>query len=371
MARIGIDARLTYYQQGGISQYIQYLIRELPHIDQTNRYLILHSRKDGRNLAEGANQRRAVCWTPAHHRLERLALAVEAFPRRLDLLHSPDFIPPYKVGYRSVITIHDLTFLHYPDFLTAESRRYYNGQIEAAVACADHIMTDSEATRIDVIDLLGVPPDKVTTVLLGLSEHFKPASDEEIERVRRVHQLSHEYILFVGTFEPRKNLAGLLRAYAQLRTDLKDAPALVIAGRRGWLYEEIFALSEELKHGAHLAWVENVPFGDLPALYSGAQVLCLPSFYEGFGFPPLEAMACGTPAVVADRASLPEVVGEAGVLVDPDDPASIAEGLRRVLADSDYAERLRQRGFKQAARFNWRETAQRVLSIYQQVLGIS
>ncbi len=197
MARIGIDARLTYYQQGGISQYIQYLIRELPQIDQANQYLILHSRKDRRNLAEGANQQRVSCWTPAHHRIERLALAVEAAPRRLDLLHSPDFIPPYKVGYRSVITIHDLTFLHYPDFLTAESRRYYNDQIEVAVRYADHIMTDSEATRADVIDLLGVAPDRVTTVLLGISEHFKPTSAAEIERVRVAHQLPAEYILFV------------------------------------------------------------------------------------------------------------------------------------------------------------------------------
>lgn len=367
MHRIGIDARLAYYRRGGITEYIEALIRELPALDAENQYLILHSRKDVRDLAAGANQRRAVCWTPAHHRFERLALGLEALPLRLDLLHSPDFIPP-RGPHRSVITIHDLTFLHYPDFLTAESRRYYNDQIGAAAVRADHIMTDSEATRRDVIAMLGVPQEKVTTVLLGIGEHFRPASDESIKAFIRQNNLGRGYLLFVGTFEPRKNLAGLLRAYAQLRADLRAAPPLVIAGRRGWLDESIYELAASLKLGQHLRWLEDVPYADLPTLYSAASVLCLPSFYEGFGFPPLEAMACGTPAVVADRASLPEVVGEAGLLIDPERPASIADALCRVLSDSALAADLRRRGFARASEFQWRGTAQQVLEVYRNVL---
>lgn len=368
MHRIGIDARLTYYRRGGITEYIEALIRELPALDTDNDHVILHSRKDARNLAVGANQRRATCWTPAHHRLERLALGVETLPLRLDLLHSPDFIPPHG-RHRSVITIHDLTFLHYPDFLTVESRRYYNDQINAAAARADHIMTDSEATRRDVIEMLGVPPDKVTTVLLGISDHFRPASDAQIAAFTSQHNLTRGYLLFVGTFEPRKNLAGLLRAYARLRADLRDAPQFVIAGRRGWLDESVYELAASLKLGQHLRWLEDVSYADLPTVYSAASVLCLPSFYEGFGFPPLEAMACGTPAVVADRASLPEVVGEAGLLIDPEHPASIADALCRVLTDSALADDLRQRGLARAAEFQWRRTAQQVLTIYQNVLS--
>ncbi len=369
MVRIGIDARLTYYRRGGITSYIEELISALPALDSTSRYVILHSRKDRRNLAAAPNQGRVSCWTPAHHPLERWTLAVEVLPLQLDVLHSPDFIPPIGGRYRSVITIHDLTFMHYPEFLTPDSRRYYNGQINAAVSRADHIMTDSEATRQDVLNLLGVPPDKVSTVLLGVcGGRFQPAPAEAVARLRTTYGLPAGYILFVGTFEPRKNLSGLLRACASLWDRFPDAPALVIAGQRGWLVDDLSDLLRSPTVATRVIWAEDVPPSDLPALYSGASVLCLPSFYEGFGLPPLEAMACGTPVVVADRASLPEVVGDAGVLVNPADPESIADGLLRVLLDAALAADLRDRGLRRAATLTWQETARGVLTVYRRVM---
>jgi len=368
MARIGLDARLTYYRRGGITEYIEALLRELPLVDTDNEYFVLQSRRDHRNLASGSRQHKIACWTPAHHRIERLALGIEAFPLRLDLLHSPDFIPPYG-PQRSVITIHDLTFLHYPEFLTPESRRYYNDQIEYAVRRADHIMTDSEATRLDVINMLGVPAEKVTTVLLGVSERFHPVDERTIEDFLTRNQLPRGYILFVGTLEPRKNLKGLIHAYQQLLAAQTDLPLLVIAGQRGWLNEELHDLMEEPGLAKHIRWLEDISPDDLPSLYSGASVLCLPSFYEGFGFPPLEAMACGTPVVVADRASLPEVVGDAGLLINPDRSESIADALHHVLTDSTLASDLRKRGLEQARRFQWSETVHKTLSIYQAMLG--
>ena len=369
MPRIGIDARLTYYHQGGISRYIAHLIPELAALDARDDYVILHSRKDRRNLAASPNQRRVACWTPSHHRFERLALALEVAPLGLDLLHSPDFIPPLGGRWKSVITIHDLSFLHFPETKDAASQRYYNGQIDAAVARADAILADSEATRQDVIALLRVPPEKVTTVWAGIDPSFSPAPPEEIRRVRKAHHLPADYVLFVGTIEPRKNLDGLMRAYAALAADLPDLPPLAVVGRRGWLNDPAHALPSTLGIADRMCWVEDIPDGDLPALYSGASVLCLPSLFEGFGFPVLEAMACGAPVVTSDRGSLPEVAGDAAILVSPDDPSSIADGLRRALTDTLLAADLRRRGFVQAARFTWAETARRALAVYRRVLG--
>ncbi len=366
--RIGIDARLTYYRQGGIANYIEQLIAHLPLVDSKNDYTIFHSRKDKRNLAIGGSQTRRICWTPSHHRLERYVLSVELLPHQLDLFHSPDFIPP-AVGYRhSVITIHDLTFMHYPQFLTNDSRRYYNDQINYAVQRAEHIMTDSEATRMDVLNVLDVPPEKVTTVWLGISDHFQPASVEAIKRFQAAYDLPADYILFVGTFEPRKNITGLLNAYTQLIDRHPDTPPLMLAGRRGWLFDEIYAHVEVLNLTDRVLWRENIAYADLPALYTAASVLCLPSHYEGFGFPPLEAMACGTPVVIANRASLPEIVGTAGIHIDPDDPESLADGLHQTLTDSNLRKWLIEAGFERVKLFDWAKTAEQVFSVYRQVL---
>jgi glycosyltransferase involved in cell wall biosynthesis len=368
MSSIGLDARLAYYRQGGITHYTYHLIRELAALDAENRYQILHSRKDQRDLAVAPNQHRVACWTPAHNRFERLALGIELAPLHLDLLHSPDFIPP-RGSFRKVITIHDLAFLLYPDILTADSRRYYNAQIHAAAHCADHIIVVSEATRSDVISMLDVPSEKITVILEAAADRYKPLPPAEIERVRGKYHLPEDYVLFVGTYEPRKNLGGLLRAYDQLRADLRDAPALVIAGARGWLYEKAFNLVEELKLAQKVIWLDSFQDADLPAIYAGAHLLCLPSFYEGFGLPALEAMACGTPVVSSDRGSLPEIVGEAALLANPDDPISIAAGLHRVLTDSELAIRLRQRGLERVRCFSWREAARQTLTVYHKLLG--
>lgn len=371
MLRFGLDARLTRYRQGGIAQYIYHLIREFAALDAENHYLILHSRKDSRNLAAAPNQQRVTCWTPAHHRLERTALAIELAPHRLDLLHSPDFIPPRFGRYRKVITIHDLAFLLYPDILTPDSRRYYADQIRDAAARADHIIAVSQATRNDVISMLDVPAGKVTAIPEAADARYRPLPPAEIDQARKAHHLPQDYLLFIGTYEPRKNLGGLLRAYDQLRAEQRDAPPLVIAGRRGWFYDQLFRLSEQLDLTQRIIWLENPPDADLPALYNGARLLCLPSFYEGFGLTALEAMACGTPVVASDRGSLPEVVGDAALLVNPDDPASIAAGLQRVLTDADLSARLRQRGLEQALLFTWRETARQTLAVYHMVLNTS
>jgi glycosyltransferase involved in cell wall biosynthesis len=366
--RIGIDVRITHYTRGGISNYALRLLTALAALDTETDYCILHSRKDKNPLLPGANFRPVVCWTPSHHRLERWALGGEVARLGLDLLHSPDFIPP-AFGYRrSVITIHDLNFLYYPQFLTAESRRYYNDQIAWAVDRADHILADSHATKADLVSMLNVEPDKVTVVHLAADLAYRPIPKGEVECVITRYDLQPGYLLFVGTLEPRKNVPGLLQAYRLLRDAGTTNEPLVLVGGRGWLYDEIFERVGALNLTEHVCFLHETPNADLPGLYSAASVLVTPSFYEGFGLPALEAMACGTPVVVSDRASLPEVVAEAGLLVNPDDPEDIAQALTRVLMDEALRAQMRAQGLTQAARFSWDKAARETLAVYRQVL---
>ena len=370
--RIGIDARIVYYTRGGICNYTLRLLDALASLDAHTDYHVLHSRKENERAAllPGPNFYPVSCWTPAHNRLERWALGLEVARLGLDLLHTTDFIPP-AFGYRrSVITVHDLTFFHYPQFLTAESRRYYNRQIEWAVQRAGHILADSYATKSDLTLMLDVPPDKITVVHLAADSAFRPLSETETVRVIARHGLEPGFLLCVGTLEPRKNLPGLLQAYRQLLdTGVTTAP-LVLVGGKGWLYAEIFERVEELRLTDRVRFLYDVTDVDLPALYNGASLLTTPSFYEGFGLPALEAMACGTPVVVANRSSLPEVVGDAGLLVNPDDVDDIAQALARVLTDEPLRARMRELGLVQAARFSWQRTARETLAVYRRVLGV-
>jgi glycosyltransferase involved in cell wall biosynthesis len=338
------------------------LIRALETLDSTNRYTVFHSRKSDESLVQRFP--RSDLWTPCHHRLEPVTLTAELARFNLDLLHSPDFIPPLRGARHHIVTVHDLNFLYYPQFLTTESRRYYNGQIQRAVQQADHILADSAATRNDLIEKLNVPADKITVHMLGVDERFEPLSAEAVEPCRQQLDLPPEYLLFLGTFEPRKNIIGLLEAYRLLLEDLPDAPPIVLAGRQGWLFDETMRRIDDMQLGDRVLWRQDVPQEAMPALYNLADALVTPSFYEGFGFPALEAMACGTVPVVSDRASLPEVVGTVGLLIDPDDPASIAAALRRVLDDSAWRTQMSQAGIARAAEFTWERTARTVLSVY-------
>jgi glycosyltransferase involved in cell wall biosynthesis len=365
--RLGLDVRLTSYRGGGIPVYIRQLARALPALGRDHEHVHFYRRGHAETFSSGA--RRADCWTPAHHRFERLALSVEIAPWRLDLFHAPDSIPP-RAGYRRlVVTVHDLGFLRYPDTLTADSRRHYASHIAAAVGAADAVIADSEATRRDLVERLAVPSGAIAVVPLGVDEVYRPLPAAETAAALARFGLDPGYVLFVGTFEPRKNVAGLCEAYARVRQLVPGAPPLLLVGHRGWLFEGTLARVERLGLGPHVRFLHDVADGDLPALYGGAAVFALASHHEGFGLPVLEAMACGVPCVVSDRGSLPEVGGDVAVQVDPDDPEAMAAAIARVLTDGTLRADLGRRGRERAAAFSWARTARATLDVYDRVLA--
>jgi glycosyltransferase involved in cell wall biosynthesis len=367
MTHIGIDSRLTYYRTGGISAYTRRLLHALASLDDDDErhYTIFHSRKE--DYPQIGRFRHVPLWTPAHHRLERLALSVELARFRLDVFHSPDFIPPYRGAKHHVITVHDLTFLRYPQYLTSDSRRYYNAQIAAAVNHADHILVVSQSARQDLITLLNVPEIKMTVQPHGVDpQQYRPMPSAELTAAqKRLNLPEGGYLLHVGTIEPRKNILGLLQAYTDLLRRLSEAPPLVLVGQRGWLADETIA---HIERTPQVYWMQNVADNDLPALYNLARGLVLPSFYEGFGMPALEAMACGVIPVVSNRSSLPEVVGEVGLQIDPDDPTTITNALYHLLtADAAWLTAQQNAAIQRAGQFTWERSAQIARTVYEQV----
>ncbi len=365
--RIGIDCRLPTYRMGGISQYVLHLMPALAELDRQNQYFVFHSRKESRSFfPQGApNWERRNLWTPCHHRAERWSLAVELAPYGLDVLHSPDFIPPLYGGDRKVITIHDLNFLYYPQLLTKESKRHYLDQIQWAVAEADVISADSFATGRDIVTMLDVRPQKVQVVHLAASPLYSQRVERNsVDEALRRYGLPAGFLLFVGTVEPRKNLPMLLRVYGRLRSEKKIQIPLVLVGGKGWLYEDVFVTMQDLNLEPYVRHLEAIPDDDLLHLYHGAGVLLTPSLYEGFGLPALEAQHCGCPAVVSDRGSLPEIVGDGGLAIDPDDEDLWVKTITRVLKDREYRDGAIAYGREQATNFHWSKTARKTLALY-------
>ena len=362
--RIGIDTRLVYYTRAGIGEYTLRLVQALAMTYAEDRFILLQDRRNPQPLIEAPNVDVVTSLIPSHHRAEQLLLpfAVNGLP--IDVFHSPDFIPPLRARGPSVITIHDLAFLIYPHFLTKEGARYY-GQIDRAVRHADQIIAVSESTKRDLIKRLGAPEDKISVIYEAAAPCFQP--EDRTEALRHVcvrYDLPEEFILFVSTIEPRKNVIGLLRAYRRLRDDYKLMPALVLAGSPGWLYRDVFEAVDRLDLRSHCFFLGRVRSHDLLHLYNAARCLVHPAFYEGFGLTPLEAMACGTPVIVSNVSSLPEVVGDAALLVNPEQDEEITVALWRVLTDAALREQLRRKGLQRAAAFSWQRAAELTMDVY-------
>jgi glycosyltransferase involved in cell wall biosynthesis len=366
--QVGIDARLVYYTRAGIGEYTLCLTQALADGYRDDRFVLLQDKRQPQKLIRANNVEVAHTRVPSHHRAEQLLLPWVIEHLKVDVFHSPDFIPPLRYEGKLVITIHDLAFLIYPHFLTKDAARYY-GQIDRAVRRADHIIAVSQSTKNDVVRMLGAPEDKITVIYEAADPRMVPMNREDaLQRVQALYGIPDEFILFVSTIEPRKNVGGLLRAYRRLRDDYKLTPALVLAGSPGWLNDDIHQIVAELDLKQHTYFLGRVESSDLPSLYNAAQCLVHPAFYEGFGLTPLEAMACGTPVIVSNVSSLPEVVGDAALLVDPQQDEEITVALWRILTDSALRESLRKKGLQRAGAFSWRRAAEQTIAVYRRLV---
>jgi glycosyltransferase involved in cell wall biosynthesis len=383
--RILFDARMVHYRRaGGIGQYAVNLLRAISRLHELDgsRVGVLQMRGDTVPVVDNPRFTRIPMRTPPHNRFEQPALAAELLPieltRRPQLIHCPDFVPPRFRLMRAVVNIQDLAFLKLPGttLLTEESKRYY-GQVPWAAHNAEALITLSQSARDDTVQLLNVNPNKIAVIPPGVGEQFAPHPNfnEAQSAAARTHNLpipeDGGYILFVSTIEPRKNLPTLLEAYSLLRDRgrVRPLPTLAVAGQEGWLFDKVHARIEQLGLKENVRLLGAVPDDLLPGLYKGARAFAMPSLYEGFGLPALEALACGVPVLASNTGSLPEVVGHAGILLDPNDVDAWAGTLERILLDPNEAQRLREAGPIQAAQFSWERSARLTWELYAKVIA--
>jgi alpha-1,3-rhamnosyl/mannosyltransferase len=288
---------------------------------------------------------------------------------RFDLYHEPNFVA-FRTGLPTVVTIFDLSVLLYPQWHPAERVKAHEHAYTRGVALANHVIVGTEAVRREAQQHLGLSPDRVTAMLCGVGPQFRPQAPEAVAAIRAKHNLPRRYTLYVGTIEPRKNIAMLLRAFCDLPSELREACPLVLAGGWGWKADAERELYHSEARHRGVIHIGYVPDADLPALFAGADALLYPSFYEGFGMPPIEAMACGTPAITSTADAVREVVGSYARKLDPNDLSGWRDALARVAREPEFLDGYRWEGLSHAATFTWDACAKVVYSVYQKVLGL-
>jgi len=370
--RIGLNAHLLSqgdsYRSAGINGYIWQLLHHLPAASSDLRYTAYlreaFSPPDGivlqRSKWDTRHPWRRILWEQA--RLPLLA-------RSHALVHGLAYAVPLAAPCPTVVTIHDLSFMRFPDAFRPANRIYLSWMTRKAARRSARIVAVSESTRRDVIRFCDVPADRVVAIPNGVTAEFCPADSSEVRAFRERKGLPERFMLFLGTLEPRKNLVRLLEAYDIWRRRKRSDVKLVVAGAKGWFYDQIFSRCVELGLQDHVLFPGFIPPADLPWWYRAAELFVYPSLFEGFGLPVLEAMACGTPTITSDVSSLPEVAGDAALLVDPTDTQALAAAFERVLDDPIVARDLGQAGIVQAGLFSWARTALATVAVYRAVLG--
>ena len=372
--RIGIDATAVPPKPMGAGLYIVYLIQVLSKLDTPHQFIVFAQEYLHPYLADSNREKVHIVWLKNMHPAHRLIWEQTTFLRlihhwKLDLLHSPHYTMPLLLTIPSVVTFHDLIFFIHPEKHTLAKRYFFPWMMRRSSKKADRIVTDSENTRRDAVRLLDIPLEKITTVHLGYQEIFHKITEKSLlDSIRQKYLLPEKYILYAGAIEPRKNVHLLLTVFEQL-VDQGFSHHLVMAGGLGWQYEDVLKQIDGMCSKERVHRVGHVPYADLPVFYNLADIFVYPSIYEGFGLPPLEGMACGTPVITSNISSMPEFVGDAGILVEPNDEGALFQAIRQVLEDEGLRQRLAIEGPRQAANFTWRHTAENTLKIYDEVLA--
>jgi glycosyltransferase involved in cell wall biosynthesis len=392
--RIAIDGRTIVELSSGVGMYAERIVRGLLQIDHHNEYFLfltepaptLQFPNLTHILIDGYHQMFLKQWW------ENISVPHFLAARKIDLYFSPSYTLPilprfanfgrllplpaqWKIPFnidrrvKYVTAIHDLVGFALPETFTLKMRLWQRLFVSNAVHVADRILASSESTQRDLFRFFEFDRKKVSVVYLSLDDRFAPVTHRRLlAKVRTKYSLPERFILSVGTIEPRKNIAGVARAYSLLPQHLRDKCKLIIAGGKGWHTDAIFEEIKQLGIQDDVTFLGFVDHEDLPSLYSLAAVLVYPSLYEGFGFPPLEAMACGTPVITSTRSSLPEVVGHAAILTEPTDYRTMCNEMCRVLTDEKIRAELKRKGLRQAKRFGWRPAAEQTLKIFESTM---
>jgi len=366
--RVGIDVRKLH--DFGIGTYIRNVLRQLARLDRTTEFVLLARPEDAPALSTLGQNFRTVAETAGNYSLaEQLKIPLALRREGVTLFHAPHYVLPPLVPCRSVVTIHDCIHLMFPQYLPNRlAFGYARASIAAAARRATRVLTVSESSKRDILRFVDAEPSKIDVIYNAYDERFAiEPKEEDVVRVRERFQLHDEFVLYAGNVKPHKNLERLIDAFHLVRKSGLDHLKLVLIGDEISKYAALRRAVHRHQLHQYVRFLGYVPEETLAVMYRLAGVFVFPSLYEGFGLPPLEAMASGTPVVTSNVSSLPEVAGDAAVLVDPYDPGAIADGIRRVLTDESLRGAMRQRGLDRARQFSWEQSVRRVRDIYGDV----